>query len=467
LSCILCLVFLELTLSGAESAFIDRGGVRPMGMGGAFVALADDTSAIMFNPAGLGQIEKAQIAAAYDRLYAGLGDEDLGRGFVSYVQPSRSYGAFALNLALLHTPLYKEASVTFGYGRSFGSACLGVNTKGLFANFKENVYTKLDPLFSDGRLTSDLAFDLGILWRLTDSVSFGLAALNVNQPNMALGENEKDRVPYVLQTGMALKLGSIVPTIDLTYRNKKLGDERDINIHVGMESWFAGKRAALRAGVNRYDMAVGASYIFSRGKNVEAQLDYAFRYPLTFREDTISSIYGSHQFSLDVRFEGIAAAPSDEAAAERIERRDTRAEADELMRKMMDLAPPAYAGTEPVKGELEEAVELGEKILKMEFDDAETTAEYHVEAHMQVGGMLTRLSRFDEALTHFQSAAKIAPRDPRTHYELGILYKQYGDRTGKESWYNKAIIEFERVRLINPKSEDASAELEALYGRRK
>ena len=111
--CILIAVFcLTLLPSAAESAFVDRGGVRPLGMGGAFVALADDTSAVIFNPAGLGQIDKTEIAAAYDKLYAGLGDDNLGRGYLSYIHPSQHYGALAFNLDFLHTPLYKETTIT-------------------------------------------------------------------------------------------------------------------------------------------------------------------------------------------------------------------------------------------------------------------------------------------------------------------------------------------------------------------
>jgi len=453
------LVFLS---SEAESAFTERGGVRPMGMGGAFVALADDTSAIMFNPAGLGQIERTELTAAYDKLYAGLEDDSLGRGLISYVHPSRNYGAFALNLALLHTSLYKETTTTFGYGKSLGrSAYLGLNVKGLFVSFEENEYTKIDPLFDNNNMsTNDLAFDLGMLYKLTDNISFGLAALNVNQPNMALGETDTDaRVPYTLQTGIALKLGPVAPTIDLTYRNKKLRDKQDINLHLGMESWFADRNIALRAGLNFNDMAVGASYVFSRGKSVEAQLDYAFRYPLVFKEDSIRDIYGSHQFSLDIRFGGFAAA---ETAAERegvgalnlTPLPDTRSELDELIKKAMEYKE---------EGKYEEGISLCSEILKTE---GEGFAKYHVEAYMQMGVMLTRLSRFDEALDSFQSAANMAPQDPRTHYELGVFYKQYGDRTENKSWYNRAIIEFERTRMIDPKFGDVSTELATLYKKR-
>ena len=45
---------------GAVAAFNDIGvGGRPLGMGGAFVALADDGNAASYNPAGLGYINAA------------------------------------------------------------------------------------------------------------------------------------------------------------------------------------------------------------------------------------------------------------------------------------------------------------------------------------------------------------------------------------------------------------------------
>ena len=148
---------------------------------------------------------------------------------------------------------------------------------------------------------------------------------------------------------------------------------------------------------------MGASYVFSRGKNIEAQLDYAFRYPLFFKDDSISDIYGTHQFSLDVRFGGFTAARSEEPEA--VEDKDTQPEEE--------------------------------------------------------GGQ-------EETLKSLQAAVKAAPQDPRTHYKLAVFYKQHGDSTGNVSWYNKAIIEFERARMIDSKykSESISAQLTELYKKR-
>jgi len=418
-----------------------------MGMGGAFVALADDNSAITFNPAGLGQIERTEFAAAYDKLYAGLGDDSLGRGYVSYVYPSRNYGALAVNLAFLHTPLYKETTVTFGYGKPLGPLYLGLNTKGMFTYFKENVYTQNDPLFSNDNTSSNgLALDLGMMYKLTNSLSFGLAAMNVNEPNMALDEDEEAKVPLTLQTGLALMLGGTASTIDLTYRNEKLNDKRDINVHLGVESWLAGGSVALRGGVNFHDMAVGASYVFKRGSDMDAQIDYAFRYPLVL-EDAISDTYGTHQFSLNVRFGGFGGEERPELVAEAIEVGKDQIAADKLTQVAEHRKESRY----------EEGIKLCDEILGMELDD-----EYIVQAHIQMGGMLNQLARYDEALEHFQSAVKIAPRNPQAHYELGMFYKQYGERTGDKNWYNKAIIEFEKTRLIDSDFEGVSSEIGAL-----
>lgn len=58
-------------------------GVRALGMGGAFSAIADDGSAIYWNSAGIGQIRKPEVAAMHAFLYNGLASYDN----ISYCQP--------------------------------------------------------------------------------------------------------------------------------------------------------------------------------------------------------------------------------------------------------------------------------------------------------------------------------------------------------------------------------------------
>ena len=445
---------MALLSTAAESSFTDRGGVRPLGMGGAFVALADDASAIMFNPAGLGQIEKAELATAYDKLYAGLGDDSLGRGLISYVYPSPLYGAFAVNAAILHAPMYDETTVTLGYGKAFGQLYLGVNAKGLFASLEKNEYTKNDPLFNTGMSANGVAIDMGILWKASDILSFGIAALNVNQPDMSFSGDGASRVPLMLQTGIALKLGSAVPAVDLTYINKEISGKRDVNLHFGLESWLADESVALRCGVNLYDMSVGASYVFGQGNDTDAQLDYAFRYPLSFRENAVRDIYGTHQFSLNVRFASFANDAQQETALQDAAIDDARIVAAKLMMKAM---------TYKKERQYDKAVALCNEILNMEFSGSEI---YRLKAKLEIGSMMAKLQRYDEAISVLESAVKMAADNPMTHYSLGLVYAVYGDMTENVSWYNKAKIELERTRLIDSTFKDVVERLNALNKKR-
>src|SRR5215467_15040209 len=86
-----------LLLAPARAAFEDTGwGARPVGMGGAFTAIADDSNAPLYNPAGLVQVQWNEVSAMYSRLFSGLtlysGDDTvhLDQSYVSFVsKPSR------------------------------------------------------------------------------------------------------------------------------------------------------------------------------------------------------------------------------------------------------------------------------------------------------------------------------------------------------------------------------------------
>lgn len=72
-------------------------GVRPLGMGGAFSALADDGSAIYWNPAGIAQIRESEVSAMHAFLYNGLASYDN----ISYCQPLPNDVTIGINLTRL------------------------------------------------------------------------------------------------------------------------------------------------------------------------------------------------------------------------------------------------------------------------------------------------------------------------------------------------------------------------------
>src|SRR5258708_36056307 len=89
---ILCGLF-----STAKAGVFDKGGVsgigaRPLGMGGAFVSVADSGDAVFYNPAGLVQVLTPEISGMGAVLLNG--EEDNFEG--SYVQPFGDQMAWAL-----------------------------------------------------------------------------------------------------------------------------------------------------------------------------------------------------------------------------------------------------------------------------------------------------------------------------------------------------------------------------------
>lgn len=85
--CLVYLIILGASLTHAASKyageFLTLGvGARPLGMGGSFVAISDDSTATYWNPAGLGYLSHSEISF----MHSSLGDLN-SYDFVNYVQP--------------------------------------------------------------------------------------------------------------------------------------------------------------------------------------------------------------------------------------------------------------------------------------------------------------------------------------------------------------------------------------------
>ena len=78
------------------AAFLDIGvGARGIGMGGAYTALADDSSAVYWNPAGLARMDKKDFSISHAEL--GLGTRE---DFLAYAHPT-SRGPLAAAMTYL------------------------------------------------------------------------------------------------------------------------------------------------------------------------------------------------------------------------------------------------------------------------------------------------------------------------------------------------------------------------------
>ena len=309
---------LILCAGGAAAAFNDIGvGARPLGMGGAFVALADDGNATNYNAAGLGHINAAHLSMTTAQRLKGL----INYSHIGGVLPLGSVGSFGASIGILSedSEVYKEQTITVSYGRTFlHRFAFGLNLKSLSTRFDENnesvsAHLKNNSQFFAHTSAADVSFDLGMMANLTGDLTLGLSAENLFPANVSISEAGEDLVPRNIRVGLAYRLATIAATtkqealrevlksglglFEITFRD---GDRQ---IHAGAELWLnrmIGVRAgySLKSGVNRATgIALGGSVKLPIAA-LRLQLDYAFQIITGVLADNTTQ-----RFSLNLMFE--------------------------------------------------------------------------------------------------------------------------------------------------------------------
>ncbi|MEK6544272.1 MAG: type IX secretion system membrane protein PorP/SprF [Elusimicrobiota bacterium] len=323
LSALLASVLVSWLTLPTQAAFENIGqGARPEGMGGAFTAVGGDVHALYFNPAALGTIEQPELATMYSRLFMGLSDDsDIGVSLLGYAQPIGSKGRFgSAGVGLWRIKLdslFTEQYVTLGWGKPIsdvleGKLHLGASLKMLSRSFGSTPETqnainlsgsslgRPDPVFANGNSKNGYALDLAAFYRWQQRHNFGFTLQNINEPDMALGVNDSDKVPMTMRLGYSTRFGSLNLAADLE-RQESIPGLMDNRLHLGAERWWALRGASSftarfgfiqgNRGLNK--LALGMGYQFSR-----VIFNYGFQLPLSGIRDT----QGNHQLSINILF---------------------------------------------------------------------------------------------------------------------------------------------------------------------
>ncbi len=182
---LLLLTVLAASVSSAYSCV----GARPLAMGGAFIAVADDANATYWNPAGLAQLPAGQVLGTWTHTadnrdlvnyqeYASLVSCFGASRFVKKVAIGASYVASDTTVMLGLNPMEDE--------QQWYWASLAVDMGGL-GMFGANV-RKVKSSISDYHIESDLAVDVGYLYRVSPRLTVGLLAQDVNEPETRVGD---------------------------------------------------------------------------------------------------------------------------------------------------------------------------------------------------------------------------------------------------------------------------------------
>jgi hypothetical protein len=265
------MVLFCITSMAADGAFEDvELGARPLGMGSAFVATADDASAIFWNPAGLTRVDGRELTMSYMELY-----DLVSYSSVGYAHPLKmgKIGAGLVSSSDIDGAYRETILALSAAGKVYRGLSLGSNVKYLSSSASTGEVS----VGSGKGVSLDLGCQYGIK---EDLVSLGIVFQNlagyVSYNREAVrdipGQKYSQRPGFSYKAGAGVKLESILPYVDKTVLSVQLADG---NVHTGLECIFWNV-AAIRAGF-RTGNALTRSITTGLGIKLAAiRLDYAY-----------------------------------------------------------------------------------------------------------------------------------------------------------------------------------------------
>jgi hypothetical protein len=299
----LLLVCLALPVPASAQHAFELVGVRALGMGGAFVGVADDASAVYWNPAGLLNGPAVGATIGWDRFQVGNQAAPPGPGPRSQSGLLNSLNGWPMGLSYAR---FQTSSLRAGPGgqtlsdtlvtREFGVTILQTLVQGLvvgstlkyvrggFATANTGGSTVEDALDAAGDLELDSSgtfdFDFGVMADMK-KLRVGLVVKNLNPPTFA------DPSGFAISFDRHARLGlAVLPTPGLTLAMDVDLDTVDLrdglrrNFALGAESRLASRfvaRGGVRwslTGARRLVAAAGASVAIRRGFWVDGYVNH-------------------------------------------------------------------------------------------------------------------------------------------------------------------------------------------------
>jgi hypothetical protein len=225
-------------------------GARATAMGGAFIGVADDATAVFWNPAGHGLASGFKLTGMRTRLFSvsELSEDCLA---VTYGTWKGVGGGFGWTRSGLQD-VYNEDTFVLGAGRAFMDDRLGLGSALRIYRVSAPGYEYYnDPNFHDS--DTGYALDLGLLYR---GRKWSLACVykNLGEPELKLIDTTEEADPiyaelrvggtYIFREVMLISAELRQPTEVPQYYDGKT------TFHLGTEIWFF-NAFALRAGLHR------------------------------------------------------------------------------------------------------------------------------------------------------------------------------------------------------------------------
>jgi hypothetical protein len=283
-----------------------EAGARAVAMGGNFVALADDPTALYWNPAGITQLQRTSISGTHSEWFA-----DIKHDYVSLITPLSSSSAVGIDFIYLSSGNIEQTTIEEQEGNGIlyqvTDLAFGITyARKLTDRFSVAVKAKYIQQKIFREESSSIAFDFGTLFDTgfkglrigMNFANFGRSMqmdgsdLSVLQENPYTGETVETRLeteswplPIIFRVGIALDILSDIDGIvrnsnnrfTITVDGNHPNDNRE-TIGAGLEYVWK-ELLALRMGYKHnhdsQDLSFGGGLNFVLG-GWNASLDYAY-----------------------------------------------------------------------------------------------------------------------------------------------------------------------------------------------
>ncbi len=299
------------TKTGTTSAkFLTIGiGSRANGMGDAFTALADDGTAMYWNPAGVANLDRMEIVSNYCRWIA-----DINLMYFGLILPYRQFGTFGINATHLAAG---EMEVTTeinpeGTGEFFNSGSYAIGftyAKTLTDRFSVGGNLKYINEYILNSSAGTVAIDIGTLFKSPFwGIRFGASISNFGGKMQIMGEDlmvtkdidenqsgnnesvnaflatDKFDLPLLLRVGLSGDLGKsklmrMTWAVDAVHPN-----DNSEYLNLGAEMGLLNDLIVLRIGMKSLYMlyrderlSLGGGLNIPLASNIKFHVDYAFQ----------------------------------------------------------------------------------------------------------------------------------------------------------------------------------------------
>ena len=388
--------------AGIRSVFSAGAGNRALALGSAYAAIADDPSAMVWNPGGLGLVSRQMLAASYSSLYLGFSEQ-----YAAWVLPSWRFGTFGVcfqqfsvdgievrddrNFRVGGDAAESQTQLSFAYGRRFGTDwSLGTALKVR----RQSLAGYADTGFGiDAGVVVRPARALGLRTAWAERVSAGLTVHNALEPAIRLDEVSVPD-PATVRMGLSYWLPIQARNTLLVATDLEKTSDMDVRLHVGVEARLHGA-LALRGGYNGLRTTTGMGVQWR-----DLNFDYVFE---NNRIEDVHRLGAAFQFGMSVDASRLAAQRAAEDAIEvRLAAEFEHRHAEQIATVLRQAEAARHAQ------EYDEALDLVSTVRVLDPLNREGL-ELEVACHRDRAQRLEQQGAYAEAALAYRSAIELQP----------------------------------------------------------